>query len=102
MYEGIVGSQFMFLHCWFMLRNEAKWNNWLDSMSSPNNAEEVRPGEPIKDSTLPAKIARVMGRDRVAIIPPTLIPQLVLKCCRRCKSIKLLSRKGRRPHRMMK
>jgi hypothetical protein len=64
MYEGIVGNQFMFLHCWFMLRNEVKWNNWLDSMSSPNNAEEVRPGEPTKDSTLPAKIARAMGRDR--------------------------------------
>jgi hypothetical protein len=33
-------------------------------MSSPNNAEEVSPGIPTKDDTLPPKIARPMGRDR--------------------------------------
>jgi hypothetical protein len=47
-----------------MLRNEAKWNNWLASMSSPKNPEEVGPAEPTKDKTLPPKIARPMGRDK--------------------------------------
>jgi hypothetical protein len=41
-----------------------KWNNWLASLSSPNNAEQVRPGDPTKDDMRPPKIARPMGRDR--------------------------------------
>jgi hypothetical protein len=63
MYKGIVASQFKFLHYWFMLRNEAKMNNWLASMSSPKNSEEVGSAEPTKHETLPPKIARPMGRD---------------------------------------
>jgi hypothetical protein len=65
MYEGIVGCQFKFVHCWFMLRNEAKWNNWLASLSSPSNAEEVCPADATKDEILPRKIDNPMGRDRV-------------------------------------
>ena len=32
MYEGIVESTFKFIHCWYMLRNEMKWNEWLASI----------------------------------------------------------------------
>jgi hypothetical protein len=58
MYKGIVGCQFKFVHCWFMLQNEAKWNNWLASLSSPSNAKEVRPTNATKDEMLPHKIDR--------------------------------------------
>jgi hypothetical protein len=64
MYEGIIGCQFKFVHCWLMLRNEAKWNNWLASLSSPSNAQEGRPADATEDETLPPKIAKPIGRDR--------------------------------------
>jgi hypothetical protein len=47
-----------------MLRNEAKWNNWLASLSSLSNAEEVHPADATKDEMLPRKIDRPMGRAR--------------------------------------
>jgi hypothetical protein len=64
MYEGIIGCQFKFVHCWLMLRNEAKWNNWLASLSSPSNAQEGRPADATEDETFPPKIAKPIGRDR--------------------------------------
>jgi hypothetical protein len=59
-----VGSQFKFLHCWFILRNEMKWNASLASVSSANDAPVGQAGDTIKDDTLPPMIPRPPGRDK--------------------------------------
>jgi hypothetical protein len=64
MYEGIVGSQFKFIHCWLILCNDMKWNSWLASMSISTGAEDVQPGQPTTVGMLPAKIERPIGRDK--------------------------------------
>jgi len=58
MYEGIIGTTFKFIHCWYILRNEMKWNEWLASMSASNEDPHVQPAEENLDPTLPPRIAR--------------------------------------------
>jgi hypothetical protein len=70
LYSGVIESQYRFLHCWFILRHEYKWNSYLASLLTPNdvktngtdNAEKV--GKLSKDDTLPPRITRPMGRDK--------------------------------------
>lgn len=64
MYEGIVGTSFKFLHCWYLLRNEMKWNEWLASLSACNEESLVQPIEANIDATLSPRIARPVGRDK--------------------------------------
>jgi len=64
MYEGIIGTTFKFIHCWYILRNEMKWNEWLASMSASNEDPHVQPAEENLDPTLPPRIARPVGRDK--------------------------------------
>ena len=64
MYEGIVESTFKFIHCWYMLRNEMKWNKWLASMSASNGEPSTEPATANADATLPPRIDRPNGRDR--------------------------------------
>ena len=64
MYEGIVDSTFKFIHCWYMLRNEMKWNEWLASMSASNGEPSTEPATANADATLPPRIDRPTGRDR--------------------------------------
>ena len=64
MYEGIVESTFKFIHCWYMLRNEMKWNEWLASMSASNGEPSTEPATANADATLPPRIDRPNGRDR--------------------------------------
>lgn len=63
MFEGIVGSQFKFLHCWLIMRNEVKWNASLAAASEPNDAPSAQAGDTSND-TLPPTIPRPIGRDR--------------------------------------
>jgi len=63
MYEGIVGTTFKFIHCWFILRNEMKWNEWLATTSASNEEPAVQPVEENVDPTLPPRIDRPNGRD---------------------------------------
>jgi hypothetical protein len=70
LYSSVVESQYRFLHCWFILHHEYKWNSYLASLSTPNavntngtnNAEKA--GEVSKDDTHPLRITRPMGRDK--------------------------------------
>ena len=64
MYEGIIETTFKFIHCWYILRNEMKWNEWLASMSASNEDPHVQPAEENLDPTLPPRIARPVGRDK--------------------------------------
>ena len=64
MYEGIIGTTFKFIHCWYILRNEMKWNEWLASMSASNEDPHVQHAEENLDPTLPPRIARPVGRDK--------------------------------------
>ena len=64
MYEGIIGTTFKFIHCWYILRNEMKWNEWLASMSASNEGPHVQPAEENLDPTLPPRIARPVGTDK--------------------------------------
>ena len=64
MYEGIVETTFKFIHCWYMLRNEMKWNEWLASMSGSNGEQSTEPAKASTDATLPPRIDRPNGRDR--------------------------------------
>jgi hypothetical protein len=69
MYDGLVGSVFKFIHCWFILCNESKWQAHLTTTFAPNAGEhkEVVGGqaeEANKDVTLPPKISRPIGRDK--------------------------------------
>ena len=64
MYEGIIESTFKFIHCWYMLRNEMKWNEWLASMSASNGEQSTEPAKASTDATLPPRIDRPNGRDR--------------------------------------
>jgi len=64
MYEGIVGTTFKFIHCWFILRNEMKWNEWLVTASASNEEPAVQPVEENIDPTLPPRIDRPNGRDK--------------------------------------
>ncbi|KAG2592312.1 hypothetical protein PVAP13_5NG550600 [Panicum virgatum] len=64
MYEGIVESTFKFIHCWYMLRNEMKWNEWLASMSASNGEQSTELAKASTDATLPPRIDRPNGRDR--------------------------------------
>jgi hypothetical protein len=65
MYAGILESSYRFVHCWLILRHENKWNTFLASLSTPNNAEnDGKTVEGSKEDTLPARIERPMGRDK--------------------------------------
>ena len=55
MYEGIVSTTFKFIHCWFILRNEMKWNEWLATTSASNEEPAVQPVEENVDPTLPPR-----------------------------------------------
>jgi hypothetical protein len=64
LYSGVIESHYRFLHCWFILHHEYKWNSYLASLSTPNaeNVEKTTEGK--KDDTLPSRITRPMGRDK--------------------------------------
>jgi hypothetical protein len=64
MYEGIVEHPFKMIHCWYMLRNEMKWNTYLQSVSAASAVPQDNPPAPVLDDTLPARIERPMGRDK--------------------------------------
>jgi hypothetical protein len=69
MYEGLVGSVFKFIYCWFILRNESKWQAHLAAMFAPNAGEHKeaiggKAEEDNKDDTLPPKIFRPIGKDK--------------------------------------
>jgi len=73
MYQALIEKPFKYLHCWFMLRNEMKWNAWLASLDTP----EAQPAEPTlnqqdehtdnlqpRDDSVPTTLVRPIGRDR--------------------------------------
>jgi hypothetical protein len=64
LYSDVVESQYRFLHCWFILRHEYKWNSYLASLCTPNAKVAEKAGEVSKDNTLPPRITRPMGRDK--------------------------------------
>jgi hypothetical protein len=62
LYSGVIESPYKFLHCWFILCHEYKWNSHLASLST-HNAENVdKTTEGRKDDTLPSTITRPIGR----------------------------------------
>jgi hypothetical protein len=63
LYAGVIESQYMFLHCWFILRHEYKWNSYIGSLSTPNADNAKKVSEMSKDDTLPPRITRPMGSD---------------------------------------
>jgi hypothetical protein len=64
MFEGIIGSPFKFLHCWFILRNEMKWNSQLATMHAQRSGDAAEGVEAKVDPTLPPRMERPVGRDR--------------------------------------
>lgn len=64
MYDGLIKSPYRFLHCWFILRHENKWNTYVSSLSTPNAENDGKTDEGTKDDTLPARMTRPMGRDK--------------------------------------
>jgi hypothetical protein len=64
MFEEIVGSPFKFLHCWFILCNEAKWNAHLTTMHGQKDGDATEGVQAEGDPTLPPRMERPMGRDR--------------------------------------
>lgn len=64
MYEGIVEHPFKLIHCWYMLRNEMKWNTYLQSVSAASAVPQDNPPAAVLDDTLPTRIERPMGRDK--------------------------------------
>jgi hypothetical protein len=64
LYAGVVENQYRFLHCWFILHHEYKWNSYLVSLSTPNAESVDKTAEGSKDDTLPSIITRPIGRDK--------------------------------------
>jgi hypothetical protein len=64
MYEALAGSQYRFVHCWLILRNEPKWNNWLASLPAATGGTPGQSEQPAKDLTLPSRMDRPVGWDK--------------------------------------
>jgi len=64
MFEGVVGYQYKFLHCWLILRHEHKWNSWVSSLSGKVAGEDDIRAQGSNDVTLPPRMERSVGRDR--------------------------------------
>jgi hypothetical protein len=41
MFQGIMGSSFSYIHCWWMLHHEKKWNDWLASLTQKDKEATV-------------------------------------------------------------
>jgi hypothetical protein len=64
MYEALAGSQYRFVHCWLMLRNEPKWNNMLANLPATTGGTPGQSEQPAKDPILPPRMDRPVGRDK--------------------------------------
>jgi len=64
-YQGQVGKQFQFLHCWYVLRQHKKWQDWvLGKVEDSRPVKESRTScSAEQDTSGEADSVRPMGRD---------------------------------------
>jgi len=71
LYNGVLGHSFKFIHCWFILRHEQKWHEFVAEKKQHNktrpepSAEPVSPMAPATDTPQinAQNLVRPMGRD---------------------------------------
>ncbi|KAG2648294.1 hypothetical protein PVAP13_1NG038508 [Panicum virgatum] len=66
MYEGIIETTFKFIHCWYILRNEMKWNEWLASMPVGRDKGKKARSSTASSSSACLEVLQKMSMDRSA------------------------------------